>query len=296
MKQLAILALLLCASGCLSLDANLLDPGDKITEYKMAHFTGKVDFHLDSTYTIADSLIHVFTIPSQGIGESSPTTIYATYIGDTSRIKSDTVILYAHGYGHHMDFYYPRAQLLANLGGKNHYGVMMMDYRSFGLSQGTPTEEGMYADLDAACAWLKARGLTSDRYIQYGFSLGCAPSTYIAAHPRSLTPQKLILEAPFASTASLTDDATRLNMPSSFVSNLVFDNAEQIKSVTQPFCWIHGTEDLFINIKTNGEIVYANYNGPYKEAHRIPGADHSTIPQTWGFTNYMDTVLKFVTR
>jgi pimeloyl-ACP methyl ester carboxylesterase len=173
---------------------------------------------------------------------------------------------------------------------------MMIDYRSFGLSKGTPTEEGMYADLDAACQWLKAHGLTSDRYIQYAFSLGGAPATYLAAHPRSLTPQKLILEAPFASTASLTDDATHLNMPSSFVSNLVFDNAEQIKSVKQPFCWIHGMSDLFINYATNGEVVYAHYNGPYKEAHRIPGADHGSVPQTWGFANYMDSVLKFITR
>lgn len=294
MQRLPIVLLLLATSGCLSLDANLLDPGDKITSYQMQNYTGRVDFHLDSSYALAPDNIHVFTIPSQGIGESSPTTIYAAYLGDTSRISTDTVIVYSHGYGHHMDFYYPRAQLLANVGGKNHYGVIMMDYRSFGLSSGTPTEEGLYADDNAAIEWLKSHGLTGDRMILYGFSLGGAPATYLAAHPRALTAQKLILEAPFASTASLTDDATGLDMPSSFVSNLKFDNAEQIKSVQEPFCWIHGTSDQFIGIATNGEIVFANYQGPYKEAHRISGADHGTIPQTWGFSNYADTVLKFI--
>src|SRR5438046_10571780 len=128
---------------------------------------------------------------------------------------------------------------------------MLIDKRSCRLSNRQPSEEGMDADLDAADLWLYAHGLTSDRYIHYGFSLGGAPATYLTAHPRSLTPQKLILEAPFASTASLTDDATGLNMPSSFVTNLVFDNAKQIKSVNQPFCWMHGTEELFINIKIN---------------------------------------------
>ncbi|MDP4200072.1 MAG: alpha/beta fold hydrolase [Bacteroidota bacterium] len=294
MKRLPILLLLLACSGCLSLDANLLDPGDKITSYQMQNYTGRVDFHLDSSYALPADMIHVFTIPSQGNGESSPTTIYAAYLGDTSRIATDTVIVYSHGYGHHMDFYYPRAQLLANIGGKNHYGVMMMDYRSFGLSSGTPTEEGLYADDDAAIQWLKSRGLTGDRLILYGFSLGGAPATYLAAHPRALAAKKIILEAPFASTASLTADATGLDMPSSFVTNLKFDNAEQIKSVQQPLCWIHGMSDMFINIATNGEVVYANYHGPYKEAHRIPGADHGTIPQTWGFENYADTVLKFI--
>jgi pimeloyl-ACP methyl ester carboxylesterase len=294
MKRLPILLLLITISGCLSLDTGLLDTGDKITAYEMQGYMGRVDFTLDPTYAHAPDMINVFTLKSQGIGESSPTTIYAAYLGDMATISRDTVILYAHGTSHHMDFYYPRAQLLANIGGKNHYGVMMMDYRGYGLSSGTPTEEGLYADVDAAMQWLKSRDLTGDRLILYGFSLGSGPSTYLAAHPRSLTAQKLMLEAPFASTASLTDDATGLDMPSSFVSNLKFDNAEQIKSVQQPFFWIHGINDQFINITTNGEVVYANYQGPYKEAHRIPGADHGTIPQTWGFSNYADAVLKFI--
>ena len=283
-------------SGCFSLDSNLLDPGPSLTSYQMAAYTGTTDFRLDSSYTIPTNLVHVFTVQSQGVGESSPTTIYAAYLGDTSRISKDTVIVYSHGYSHHMDFYYPRAQLLANVGGKNRYGVMMMDYRSFGLSSGTPTEEGMYADVDACIAWLKSRGLTNDRLLLYGFSLGCAPSTYLAANPRSLSPLKLILESPFASTATLTADASTLDMPSSFVTNLKFNNAENIKSVQQSFFWMHGVDDQFINIKTNGEVVFDNYHGSYGEAHRIPGADHSTVPQTWGFMNYSDSLLKFITR
>ena len=79
------------------------------------------------------------------------------------------------------------------------------------------------------------------------------------------------------------------------MTNLVFDNAEQIKSVQQPFFWMHGTDDKFINIKTNGDVVFAHYHGAYGEAHRIPGADHGTIPQTWGFQNEADSLLRFIT-
>ncbi len=293
-SYLMMLALLL--SGCFSLDSNLLDPGDAISEYKMADYTGKTDFHLDSSYTLPAKNIHVLTLQSQSAGESAPTTIYAAYLGDTSRISKDTVIVYSHGYSHHMDFYYPRAQLLANVGGKNRFGVIMMDYRSFGLSGGSPTEDGIYSDVDACIAWLKSHGLTNNRLILYGFSLGCAASTYLTAHPRSLSPLKLILESPFASTATLTADASTLDMPSSFVTNLKFNNADNIESVQQPFCWMHGVDDQFINIKTNGEVVFQNYRGAYGESHRIPGADHSTVPQTWGFRNYSDSLLKFITR
>ncbi|HEY3876344.1 MAG TPA: hypothetical protein VGM92_12790, partial [Candidatus Kapabacteria bacterium] len=120
------------ASGCFNLDANLLNPGPTISQYSLQNFTGAVDFRLDSSYAIPNNFIDLITLKSQGVGESSPTMIYATYLGDTNRIGIDTVIVYCHGYNHNMDFYYPRAQLLANIGGKDRFGVMMMDYRSFG--------------------------------------------------------------------------------------------------------------------------------------------------------------------
>ena len=297
MKKLSLILLFACAaSGCFNLDANLLNPGPTITHYSLQNYTGTVDFTLDSSYTIPDKFINLMTLPSQGVGESSPTTIYATYLGDTDRIATDTVIVYCHGYDHNMDFYYPRAQLLANIGGKDRYGVMMMDYRSFGLSQGSPTEESMYADVNACMEWLKSKGLTSNRTILYGFSLGGAPATYLAANPRALTTQKLILESPFASTGSITADATGLNLPASAVTTLKFDNAQQIKSVMSPLFLCAGIDDSFLNITTNGDVVYGNYHGRYGEEHRIPGADHGTVPQTWGFKNYSDSILKYITR
>ena len=283
-------------AGCFNLDANLLDPGPTITEYKMAAFTGDVDFRLDSTYALPASHITVFTLQSQAPGESSSKKIYAAYLGDTSLIKSDTVILYTHGYSHHMDFYYPRAELLANVGGNQHYGVMMLDYRGYGLSDGKPTEAGLYADVYAAQAWLKSHGLTGERLIEYGFSLGCAPAAYVTANTQTLRPQKLILESPFASADNLVQDGAVLNMPGSFVTSLKLNNVAQIQNVRQPFCWIHGMSDQFLSIATNGEVVYKNYHGVYGEAHRISGADHGTIPQTWGFKNYTDTLYKFITR
>ena len=295
-RIILLLTLAAACSGCFNLDENLLNPGPTINGYSMAAYTGTVDFHLDSSDTLPAQFVNVFTLQSQGIGESSPATIYAAYLGDTTRIATDTVIVYTHGYDHNMDFYYPRAQLLANVGGKDRFGVMMMDYRSFGLSQGTPSEEGLYADANAAIAWLKSKGLTSDRLILYGFSLGGAPATYLAANPRALPAKKLILESPFASTGSITADATGLNLPASAVTTLKFDNAEQIKSVTQPLFLTAGIADAFLNITTNGDVVFANYHGTYGEEHRIPGADHSTVPQTWDFKNYTDSLLKFITR
>ena len=298
MKKLSIILVIISSlflSGCLSLDDNLYNQS-KITEYKLDNYTGEKDFTLDYSYHIPENLVHIFTLSSQSSGESKTTKIYAIYIGDISRISIDTVIMYCHGNKDHMDFYWQRAKLLANTGQKNRFGLMMIDYRGYGLSEGKPTEEGLYVDTDAALKWLKNNGLSNERLVIYGFSLGSAPATKLTAEPRSLIPSKLMLEAPFANAETMVQDGSGLAMPSGFFTSLKINNAEEIKSVQQPFFWMHGIDDDFLNISTHGQIVYDNYKGTYKEAHKIPGAGHSTIPTTMGFNSYSNAVLNFITQ
>ncbi len=294
MRAILIITIAFIFSSCLRLDDNLYNLTDKITEYKLDNYTGENDFVLDNSYQIQDSLVHLFTLSSKTSSESVATTIRAIYIGSLSKIKTDTVIMYCHGNKWHMDFYWQRAKLLAHVSGKNKYGVLMIDYRGYGLSEGKPTEDGLYADVDAALQWLKINGLSNSRLIIYGFSMGTAPACELTSKPRSMTPSKIILEAPFASADVMANDGSGINMPGSFFTNLKIDNAEEIKTISQPFCWIQGTNDNFLNINTHGEVVYKNYKGLYQEAHRIDGADHGEIPVKMGFVNYLNTLSTFI--
>lgn len=295
MKKIVYISLLLIGlTGCLRLDSNLYNNNNKIKEYKLDNYTDEQDFVLDNSYKIPDSLVHIFTLSSKTSTESSAKTIYAIYIGSIIKIKTDTVIMYCHGNKWHMDFYWQRAKLLAHVGGKNHYGVLMVDYRGFGLSEGDPSEDGMYADVDAALQWLKLNGLTNSRLMMYGFSLGTAPACELTANPRSLTPARLILEAPFASAAVMAQDGSQLSMPASYFTNLKIDNAEEIKKVNQPLMWMHGTSDMFLNIQTHGQVVYDHDQGSYKEAHKIAGADHGEVPEKYGFQQYCADIHAFI--
>jgi pimeloyl-ACP methyl ester carboxylesterase len=283
--------------ACSRLDDNLFNPNtQKITAYTFDNYTGEVDFRLDASYKIPDSLIHLITLASKMEDEGSPTKIYGVYIGNINTIATDTVIMYCHGNKDHMDFYWPRAALLANTGGKNRFGVFMIDYRGYGLSEGKPSENGLYADVDAALQWLKINGLSDNRLVMYGFSMGTAPATKLTAEPRSMRPVKLMLEAPFASSEVMVQDATGLALPATFVTDLKINNAEEIKTVQQPFFWIHGIDDHYLNITTNGELVYNNHKGIYKEPHRVPGAGHSNVPNTIGFENYLQAIEDFILR
>jgi len=295
--SLIILTIIVPFLASCRLDDNLFNNDNSIASYLFDDYSGEVDFHLDERYDIPADKIHPITIQSKTVSEAGSTTIHGVYIGDLNRIATDTVIMYCHGNHDHMDFYWQRAKLLANAGGKNRFGVLMIDYRGYGLSGGKPSENGMYADVNAGLEWLRDGGLTGDRLVNYGFSLGSAPATEITAHYQkyALRPSKLILEAPFASTEVMVQDASLLSLPYSFFTNVKVNNADKIREVNQPFLWMHGVNDSFLNINTHGEVVYKNYKGNSPQAIRVPKAEHGDLPKILGFDAYNQAIVEFIT-
>jgi hypothetical protein len=172
----------------------------------------------------------------------------------------------------------------------------MIDYPGYGLSEGNPTESNMYASVNAGLNWLKKKGLTKERLVLFGFSLGTAPTCEVAgnASDYALAPGKFILEAPFASSEVLVQDAALLAMPASYFVNVKVDNAEEIKKATAPFLWIHGEADSYLSIHTHGEVVFGAYPLSSKTAVRVPGGDHENTPFVMGYSNYLQAILSFI--
>jgi|GEM_PF-94506 len=316
---LIILAFITILTSCQRLDDNLYNQ-EKLKKYSYDKYTGDVDFKLDDTYRIngtpgnsntkrvqgMTSGFYSFLLYSQAATERDPIYCSAVYLGRLSTIKTDKIILYCHGNKSHMDFYWNRAKLLAGMNGidtngykgqggvPNGVGVVIFDYRGYGLSHGKPSEEGMYADVEAALNWLKLLGVKSENLTMYGFSLGSAPVCELAAKSKYLRPSKIILEAPFASAEAMVQDAAGLNMPATAYTDLVIDNSEEIKNIKMPLMWIHGTKDDFLNINTHGQLVYNNHSGAYKEAHKIEGAGHSSVQTIWGLEESNKAIWKFI--
>lgn len=288
-KGIYLIAFILLFSSCLDLDPLLFNPNTDITEYKLDDFTGEQEIDVKS-YDVADSLNTIFTIP---VGKANEK-IYAVYVGNIDSITTDTVILYLHGNAGHIDYYWPRVKLLANVNGQNNYGVLMIDYRGYGLSDGFPSESNLYKDARASVSWLASRGLTSDRFMMYGFSLGSAPAIELTANGAELTPTKIMIESPFASAEVMVQDGSGLALPGSFFTNLEINNAEEIKKVNQPLYWVHGIDDDFLAYETHGKVVYENHQGKFKEAFSISKANHGDVPKVMGYEAYIKSLKGFI--
>lgn len=286
-----ILASFFVSCKKLTLDS-LAFPAEQLEEYQFENYDGSQEIDIPDSLVVTAPNYQLVTMPSYDAMNDETHTIYGIYMGDMSSIATDTIILYFHGQSKHMDAYWDRTSLLANLGGKYNYGVFTIDYRGYGMSQGKPTEQGLYEDADAAINWLVQQGADPSRTFCYGFSLGAIPTIDRAAYRTDFPFAKIMIEAPLATVQNLVNSST-LGMNAGFVTTLQFPNSEKIKEVTAPLLWMHGIEDDYISID-NGELIYANHGGTEKTAIRVEDSNHGQVPIKMGYFNYMDRVLEFI--
>ncbi len=202
-------------------------------------------------------------------------------------VHASYTVLYCHGNRDNLAYYWDRVELLYRMG----FNVFVFDYEGYGMSEGSPSEQALYADGHAALEYiLTSAPVVSKEIVFYGFSLGNVVTINLAA--TEYRPHVLIAEAPFASAQSLMQSGTVLDIPSSYVMKGSYDNAAKIERVGAPVLVIHGVNDTFIDIDKNGQVVYDHANPP-KRMVRVVGANHTDIPAVMGESAYIALVRDF---
>lgn len=118
------------------------------------------------------------------------------------RAASDITVLMFHGNAGNIGHRLPIASMLER---SLHCNVLMVEYRGYGLSTGTPDEHGIKIDAQTALDWVRNRDeLKGTKIIVYGQSLGGAVSTWLTAKNQKQGDIKgLILENTFMSIRKL---------------------------------------------------------------------------------------------
>lgn len=147
--------------------------------------------------------------------------------------------------------------------------VLLLDYRGYGKSEGSPSEAGLYRDAEAAYSWLLAKGFAEAEIVIHGESLGTAVAVDLAS--RRLC-KALVLEAPFSSAR----DVAQTVLPG--IGGLVmwgFDSMSKIGRVRVPVLVVHGDADEVIDIGL-GRKLFAAAQEP-KQMWVIEGGGHNNI-------------------
>ena len=146
--------------------------------------------------------------------------------------------------------------------------VFLVDYRGYGRSTGSPSEEGLSRDARAIYQAARARGFAPDRIVLFGESLGSAVAIELAAEAPV---GAVVLETPFLSLR----DMAREHYP--WVPALLirsrFDNAARVPSIAAPKLFLVAERDEIVPPE-QGRRLYELASAP-KALFVIPGAHHN---------------------
>jgi hypothetical protein len=192
-------------------------------------------------------------------------------------------LLFLHGNAGNASHRLPNAAALMRTGSH----VLLLDYRGYGLSEGSATEDGIYADARAGLSWLEREaGIPEARIVVFGRSLGGAVAVDLV---RGREIAGLILESTFASAGAI---ARRIFGPlGAFAARGRFESDRKIADLRAPLLFFHGDRDEIVAFEL-GQSLFEAAPEP-KAFEAIRGAGHNDTVEIGGRA-YFERIARFI--
>jgi uncharacterized protein len=177
------------------------------------------------------------------------------------------VMLVCHGNAGNISHRLDLASLLLEAGA----GVLLLDYRGYGRSDGKPGEENTYRDAQAAYHWLVGKGVAGTNVIAFGESLGGGVACELAVREKL---GGLILQSTFT---SMTDLGAELFpwLPVRLISTIKYNTRAKLPNVRVPVLILHSRRDDLIAFH-HAEENFAAANPP-KYLREISGGHNDAL-------------------
>ena len=196
---------------------------------------------------------------------------------------ADRALLFLHGNAGNASHRLPNAAELVALG--TH--VLLLDYRGYGRSEGSPSEAGVYADARAGLAHLvEERGIPEERIVLFGRSLGGAVAVDLAQE-RPLG--GLILESTWHSLSGVV--SRTLFAPFAPAVRKRFASGSKIGNTRSPLLFFHGDRDGIVPY-AEGQRLFESAPEP-KAFETLRGAGHNDTTMVGG-RPYFERIRRFL--
>lgn len=185
--------------------------------------------------------------------------------------QSDQTVLYLHGNAGHLYYRIDDARQIAASG----VNVLLLSYRGYGKSSGSPSEQGVYLDAQAALNYLlQQRGFGAQDVFVYGRSIGSAVAIDVAQR-RPLAGLILITPFPSGNDMARTIGLGWLN----WTLGSPFDSLSKLPDVSAPALFIHGEQDQIVPITLGRKLfdAYPGAEGSDKRFIAVAGAKHNDL-------------------
>jgi uncharacterized protein len=202
-----------------------------------------------AAYLAQAHLLYLPGIPSRRIA-ATPSDVGLAYVPETIPTADGlhlqgwwvpaqdarATLLFFHGNAGNISHRIDSLQIFHRLG----LSTFIFDYRGYGQSEGTPSEQGTYEDAEAAWAHLTGeRGVAASQIVVFGRSLGGAVAAWLAVRHR---PGALILESTFTSVPDLGAQLYSF-LPVRWLSRFHYSTEKYLRQVSCPVLIVHSVDD-----------------------------------------------------
>jgi fermentation-respiration switch protein FrsA (DUF1100 family) len=176
------------------------------------------------------------------------------------------VLLYFHGNAESASHNLPLADSFRASG----FGVFLAEYRGYGGLTGSPSEDGLYADGEAALAVLARLGVPASRVALVGRSLGSGVAVELATRHRVAA---VVLVSAYTSVVDM--GRTVVGPLAPLVVRDRFDTLRKIARVDSPIVLLHGARDDVVPVAMGRRLAAARPDARYVE---VADATHNDFP------------------
>ena len=176
------------------------------------------------------------------------------------------ILLYFHGNAEAAAQNLPLARSLRSAG----FGIFLAEYRGYGGLAGSPSENGLYADGEAALTELGRLGVPPARVVLVGRSLGSGVVVELATRH---TVAAVVLVSAYTSIVDMGRTVAGPIAP--LVIRDRFDSLSKIARVASPVGLLHGVRDDVVPVEMGRRLAAARPGARYVE---VPEATHNDFP------------------
>ena len=194
------------------------------------------------------------------------------------------VVLYFHGNGGSLANRRERFRALSAGG----LGVLLVSYRGYLGSTGSPSEGGLRLDSRAAYGFLSAYG--PGRIVLYGESLGTGVAVELASEREV---GGIVLDSPFTSIVDVAEPLMWF-APVRLLMRDRFGSIDRIGRVRAPLLILHGEQDRVVPIGL-GRRLFEAAPGP-KRFVGLPNTGHIGVLENGGLAHVLDFIGTIETR
>ena len=176
--------------------------------------------------------------------------------------------------------------------------VFMVEYRGFGKSEGTPSEQGLKLDAEAALAYLYRRNdINSHNIFLFGRSLGGSVVLHLYNQLYQMNPNRyicsgIILENTFTSIDDMIDLSFSYLKYFKWLNRNKWRNIDIIDKLPQrlPVLFLSGCKDEFVPAKMMKQL-YERCSSELKQYVEFAEGNHN---ETWMQPEYNETIHHFL--